>query len=84
MNTITETAPTRNLHSVNDRRSHQCARPGWRLRRGSRRQLATDIADAIRRHRSAGDVRYTEPHDFTPNAETQAMVQQLLNADAQL
>ena len=71
------------LHSVNDRRSHQCARPGWRPRRGSRLQLARDIADAIRRHRDAGDARYTEPHEFTPNAETQAMVLNLLNATAQ-
>ncbi len=80
---LTETTPVRNPRSVNDRRSHQCARPGWRPRKTSRSQLAADIAASIREHRAAGHTRYIEPHEFTPDAETQALVLQLLAADAQ-
>jgi hypothetical protein len=69
--------------SVNDRRSHQCARPGWRPRKRTSHQQAKTIADAIRQHRAIGDARWTQPSEFTPDAETQALVQQLLAADAQ-
>lgn len=70
-------------HSVNDRRAHQCARPGWRPRQGTPHQLAQDIADSIRQHRANGDTHWTQPHEFTTSAETQALVLQLLAADAQ-
>ncbi len=40
--------------SVNDRRSHQCARPGWRPRRGSQQRLAADIAASIERRIAEG------------------------------
>jgi hypothetical protein len=78
---LPETTPVRNPRSVNDRRSHQCARPGWRPRKRTPRQLARDIAASIRQHRAAGDAHGTQPGDFTPDAETQALVQQLLDAD---
>ncbi len=67
-------------HSVNDRRSHQRARPGWRPRRTSQRQLAQDIAESILEHRELGDTRYIQPHEFTANPIVQAMVLQLLAA----
>ena len=67
--------------SVNDRRSYQCARPGWRPRQRTPHQLARDIAESIRQHRAAGDARWIQPEEFTPNAEMQALVQQLLDAD---
>ena len=70
----------RRLHGVNNRRSHQCARPGWRPPRGSDQQLAADIADSIREHLAAGDARWTQPHEFTTNAHVQALVRQLLAA----
>ncbi len=73
----------RSPRSVNDRRSHQTARPGWRPRRRSPQALAADIAASIREHRAAGHTRYIEPHEFTPDAETQVLVLQLLAADAQ-
>jgi hypothetical protein len=82
MQNIAETTHTRNPRSVNDRRSHQCARPGWRPRKRTPHQLARDIAESIRQHRAAGDARWTEPSDFTPDAETQTLVRQLLDADA--
>jgi hypothetical protein len=82
MQNIAETIPTRKPRGVNDRRSHQCARPGWRPRQRTLHQLARDIAEAIRQHRAAGDTRGIEPCDFTPDAETQALVRQLLAADA--
>ena len=82
MQNIAETILDRNPRSVNDRRSHQCARPGWRPRKRTPYQLARDIAEAIRQHRAAGDKRWTQPSEFTPDAETQALVWQLLAADA--
>jgi hypothetical protein len=65
-----------------DRRSHKCARPGWRPRRRTPRQLARDIAESILQHRAAGDARWMQPSDFTTDAETQALVRQLLATDA--
>ena len=79
---LTNSTPDRKPRSVNDRRSHQCARPGWRPRKRTPRQLARDIAESIRQHRAAGDTRGTQPSDFTPDAETQALVRQLLATDA--
>ena len=79
---LTNPTSTCNPRGVNDRRSHQCARPGWRPRQRTLHQLARDIAASIRQHRAAGDARWSQPGDFTPDAETQALVQQLLNADA--
>jgi hypothetical protein len=79
---LTHPTSTRNPRSVNDRRSHQCARPGWRPRKRPPQQLARDIAESIRQHRAAGDAHGTQPSDFTPDAETQALVRQLLAADA--
>jgi hypothetical protein len=69
-------------HSVNDRRWHQCTRPGWRPRKRPPRQLARDIAESIRQHRAAGDARWTQPCEFTPDPEVQVLVQQLLATDA--
>lgn len=69
--------------AVNDRRSHQCSRVGWKPRRGTDHQLAADITASIRRHRAAGHSRWTQPHEFTGNAAVQALVTQLLAADAQ-
>ena len=82
MQNISETIPARNSRSVNDRRSHQCARPGWRPRKRTLHQLARDIAESIRQHHAAGDSRWTQPSDFTPDAQTQALVRQLLAAGA--
>ncbi len=79
---LTNSTPAGNPHSIPDRRSHQCARPGWRPRQRTPHQLARDIAESIRQHRAAGDAHGTQPSDFTPDAETQALVQQLLDADA--
>lgn len=71
-------------HSVNDRRRHQCARPGWRpRRRRPDRQFAADVAAAIRRHRAAGHIRWLELHEYTPDLHLQAMIQQHLDADEQ-
>jgi hypothetical protein len=81
MQNIAETTPARNPRSVSDRRSHQCARSGWRPRKRTPHQLARDIAESIRQHRAAGDTRGTQPGDFTPDAETQDLVQRLLDAD---
>jgi hypothetical protein len=83
MQNIAETTPARNPRSVNDRRSYQCARTGWRPRKRTPRQLAQDIAESIRQHRAAGDAHGTQPSDFTPDAETQALVRQLLATDVQ-
>ena len=80
---LPETTLVRNPRSVNDRRSHQCARPGWRPRERTPRQQAEIIAESIRQHRAAGDARWTHPSEFTPDTETQALVRQLLAADAQ-
>jgi hypothetical protein len=82
MQNIAETTPGRNPRSVNDRRSYQCARPGWRPRKRTPRQLARDIAESIRQHCAAGDAHGTQPSEFTPDAEIQALVQQFLDADA--
>jgi hypothetical protein len=82
MQNIAETTPAGNPRSVNDRRSHQCARPGWRPHKRTPYQLARDIAESIRQHRAAGDTRGTQPSEFTPDAETQALVRQLLATDA--
>jgi hypothetical protein len=81
MQNITQTTPVRNPRSVNDRSSHQCARPGWRPRTRTPHQLARDIAESIRQHRAAGDAHGIEPIDFTPDAETQALVWLLLAVD---
>jgi hypothetical protein len=79
---LTNSTPTRNPRRVNPRRSHHCARPGWRPRQRTPHQLARDIAESIRQHRAAGDAHGTQPSEFTSDAETQALVQQLLAADA--
>jgi hypothetical protein len=79
---LPETPQPRNSRSVNDRRAHQCARPGRRPRKRTRRQLARDVAASIRQHRAAGDARWTQPSEFTPDAETQDLVCQLLAANA--
>jgi hypothetical protein len=71
----------RNPRSISDRRSHQCARPGWSPHKIPVRRLAELIADSIRQHRAAGDLCWTQPSEFTPHAETQALVLQLLSAD---
>jgi hypothetical protein len=81
MPNIAETTTVRNPHSIPDRRSHQCVRPGWRPRKRTPRQLVRDIAEAIRQHRAAGDAHGVEPSDFTPDAETQDLVRQLLATD---
>jgi hypothetical protein len=78
---LPETPQPRNPRSVNDRRAHQCARPGWRPRKRTRRQLARDVAASIRQHRAAGDARWTQPSEFTLEAETQDLVCQLLAAN---
>jgi hypothetical protein len=78
---LTNSTPARNPRGVNDRRSHQCARPGWRPRKRASLQLARDIAESIRQHRAAGDARWTQPSDFTSDVETQALVWQLLATD---
>ena len=82
MQNIAETIPVRNSCSVNDRRSHQCARPGWRPRKSTPRHLARAIAESIHQHRAAGDARWTQPSDFTPDTETQALVRQFLATDS--
>jgi hypothetical protein len=79
---LPETTPARNPRSVNDRRSHQCARTSWRPRKRTPHQQAQIIASSIRQHRAAGDTRWTQPSEFTPDTETQALVWQLLAADA--
>ncbi len=84
MRTIHLSAQNRNPGGKNVYRARQTERPGWRPRRGSQRRLAQDIAASIRQHRAAGDTRWIQPHEFTPNPETQALVQQLLDADAQV
>jgi hypothetical protein len=78
---LPETPRPRNPRSVNDRRAHQCARPGWRPRKRTQHQLARDVAASIRQHRAAGDARWTQPSEFTPDGETQALVCQLLAAN---
>jgi hypothetical protein len=78
---IAETTPDRNPDSVPDRRSQQCARPGWSPHKIPVRRLAALIADSIRQHRAAGDACWTQPSEFTPHADTQALVLQLLSAD---
>lgn len=65
-------------HSVNAPYSHQSAPVG--LRRRSPLALAKDIAASIRQHEALGD--YRTPAHYTPNPETQALVQQLLAAEA--
>ena len=80
---LTNSTSNRNPHSASDRRSHQCARPGWRPRKRTSRPQAAIIAESIRQHCAAGDARWTQPNEFTPNAETQALVWQLLATDAQ-
>ena len=80
---LPETTPDRNPRSVNDRRSHQCARPGWRPRKRTPHQQAEIIAESIRQHRATGDTHWTQPNEFTPDTETQALVWQLLATDSQ-
>ena len=36
----------------------------------------------LRRHRAAGNARWIQPHEYTPNAKTQALVHELLAAEA--
>jgi hypothetical protein len=81
MQTIPQAPVDRNPRRVDDRRAHQCARPGWRPRRRTRRQLARDVAASIRQQRAAGDTRWTQPSEFTLDAETQNLVCQLLTAN---
>jgi hypothetical protein len=83
MPNIAETTPDRKPRSVPDRRSHQCARPGWRPRKRTPRQQAEIIAESIRQHRATGDARWTQPSEFTPDTELQTLVRQLLTADSQ-
>ncbi len=81
--TISETTAARNPRGKNVYRTRQTERAGWHPRKGSQRQLAQDIAASIRQHRANGDARWIQPHEFTPNLDTQAIVQQLLAADSQ-
>ena len=74
--------PTRNPRRLATRRSQQCSRPGWRGRKLALSQHAANIAAAIRRHRAAGNARWIQPHEYTPNAKTQALVHELLAAEA--
>ena len=80
---LPETTPDRNPRSVNDRRSHQCARPGWRPRKRTPHQQAEIIAESTRQHCAAGDANWNQPSEFTPDAQTQALVWQILAADSQ-
>ena len=79
---LPETSSARNPRRVPSRRSQQCSRRGWQGRRQALAQHAATIAAAIRRHRAAGNTRWIEPHEYTPNAKTQALVHELLAADA--
>ena len=78
---LPETTAARNPRSVSDRRSQQCARPGWHSRKRALAQHAAIIAEAIGRHRAAGNTRWIEPHEYTPNAKTQGMVHRLLGVN---
>jgi hypothetical protein len=80
---LTNSTPDRNPRSVSNRRSHQCARPGWRPRKRTPHQQAKTIAESIHQHRAAGDTHWTQPDEFTPDVETQALVWQILAADSQ-
>lgn len=81
---LPETAPTRKPRPGNNvYRGCRTERAGWKPRARSPQQLAADIAASIRQPRAAGDSRFTTPHEFTPNAQTQALVHQLLATDLQ-
>ncbi len=82
MPTIAQTAAASNPRSISDRRSHQCARSGWRPRRRPLHQQAQIIAAAIGCHRAAGNSCWLQPHEYTPDAETQELVRELLVASA--
>jgi hypothetical protein len=56
--------------------------PDCNPRKRTSRQQAEIIAESIRQHRAAGDTRWTQPSEFTPDTETQALVWQLLATDA--
>lgn len=82
MQTISESTPDCNT-SVNDRRSHQCARPGWRPRRRSNRRMAQDIVASVLEHRALGHTKWIEPHEFARDPKLLALVEQLLAAHGQ-
>ncbi len=69
MNTIHSSS-----HSVNDRSSHQCARPGWRPRRRSPSTLAADIAASIKARIAEGRGWSLADHGIDQKPEMVALV----------
>ncbi len=53
-------------HSVKSRTNAQTARPGWRPRQRTKRQLARDIVASLREHRAAGRVRCISDYTTCP------------------
>ena len=53
-------------HSVSSRTNAQTSRPGWRPRKGTKRQLARDIAASLQEHRAAGRVRCISDYTTCP------------------
>ncbi len=65
-------------HSVNDRRSHQCARYGWRPRQTSPQRLAADIAAAIKTRIAEGRAWSFAEYGIEADADMIALVLQHL------
>lgn len=64
--------------SVNDRRRHQCARPGWRPRKVSNRKLALFIAESIQARIAEGRSWSLAAYGIADNADMIALVNQHL------
>ncbi|PON11758.1 hypothetical protein C2W62_43160 [Candidatus Entotheonella serta] len=61
-------------HAVNDRRSQQCARPGWRPRRRSQQALAADIAASIKTRIAEGRGWSLDEYGIADNPDMIALV----------
>lgn len=68
----------RSCHSVNDRRSHQCARAGWRPRKVSNRKQALYIAESIQARIAEGRSWSLAEYGIADNADMIALVNQHL------
>jgi hypothetical protein len=64
------------MRSISSRTAFQCARPGWRPRSRSSRQLVLDIARSLHAAARRGEAR--TPADYTPDPGMQAQIAALM------
>ncbi len=78
MQTIPQAPTNRNPRAVNDHRSHQTARPGWRPRKCSPEQRAIFIAESIKARIAEGRGWSLAEYGIDGNADMIALVNQHL------